>query len=709
LKLIVAEKPSVGRDIARVLGVRGKGEGCLCNDQYVVSWAIGHLVTLCEPEDYDAALKRWKMEHLPIIPEEIQLKSVRKTAAQLTVLRKWMKSKEITEIICATDAGREGELIFRYIYDFAKCKKPVRRLWISSMTDTAIREGFAHLRPLADYDNLYHSARCRSHADWLVGINASRAYSLAHSAHLTLGRVQTPTLAMIVTRQNEIDNFVSKDYWEVIADFAADTNRYTGMWFNENVEDGRLDKKEAADAIVRKVQGKRGQIDSIKSEEKRQLPPLLYDLAELQRDGNRRYGYTAAKTLSIAQGLYEKRKLITYPRTDSRHLSRDIKISPIVAALGQLTEYATYAEYLQTLPKLPVTGRIVDDAKVSDHHAIIPTGKKPPANLPADERRIFDLIARRFLAVFYPPHIRNVTTVATMVENEQFVSKGTEIIQPGWKKLYAHDEDEDDTQVLPKLSEGQAASVEKAEAVAKKTRPPKAYTEATLLSAMENAGRLVDDEEIARQMKDCGLGTAATRAAIIERLLTVGYLRRAAKTLVPTQKAMTLMQILPSEITSPETTGRWEKGLNAITRGSMNPDRFMAGIGKFVGFLVSDAQNAPKTVQFETDKPKGRKSAKKKGSAIGICPLCKGDVLENTKAFYCAKWKGGCKFTIWKNATKNYHYNLSPGDVARLLAGETLGGVRMILPDTHEHAAANLILDLQSPAVVRFVNINRLN
>ncbi|MCL2397306.1 MAG: DNA topoisomerase III [Defluviitaleaceae bacterium] len=708
MKLIVAEKPSVGRDIAHVLKVTGKGEGCLHNNQYIISWAIGHLVTLCDPEDYDPALKRWKMETLPIIPDEIRLKGVGKTASQLKVLRKWMTSKDVTEIICATDAGREGELIFRYIYHHLKCRKPVRRLWISSMTDQAIRDGFAALRPANDFDSLYHSARCRSQADWLVGINASRAYSIAYDAHLTIGRVQTPTLAMIVARQAEIDAFVSKDYWEVEADFSIESGNYSGKWFSEDVKDGRLDDKERADVIVAKVKGQTGRVDSQQTEEKRQLAPLLYDLAELQRHCNRKFGFSAATTLNIAQDLYEKRKAITYPRTDSRHLSRDIKLSPIIATLANLPEYTSYAKYIQSLDKLPITSRLVDDSKVTDHHAIIPTEKKPPANLTPNEYKVYDLIARRFLATFYPAHIQDVTTVVTVVAGEQFLSKGTQIRQLGWKELYADEKDDEESNELPKLTIGDAADVAKVAAKAKKTRPPKPYTEATLLSAMENAGKMVDDEEIARQMKESGLGTAATRAAIIERLLVVGYIRRQAKNLIPTDKAKSLIQILPTEITSPETTGRWEKGLTSINKGSLDPDRFMASIAKFTHFLVENAQNSPKNVQFDTEKPRSRTRTKKQAASLGKCPLCAKDVLENTKAFYCANWKGGCKLTIWKNSTKNYHFELTPAHVAAMLAGKTVTATQIILPDTHEKAVAELVLEPGPPSLVRFINLKRL-
>ena len=710
--LIVAEKPSVARDIAKVLKVSGKGEGCLIGEKYVISWAIGHLITLCDPEDYNPALKRWKGADLPIIPAEIRLKPIAKTNSQLKVLRKWMNAKEVSDIVCATDAGREGELIFRYIYDFVKCRKPARRLWIFSMTDAAIREGFANLRPGADFDNLYFSARCRSHADWLVGINASRAYSISHNAHLSIGRVQTPTLAMIVARQKEIDNFVPKDYWEVEADFLAKAGAYGGKWFSEKLPDGRILDKEQAQGIVAKVKGKTGEVLTANTEEKRQPPPLLHDLAELQRECNRKYGYTAAKTLNYAQNLYEKHKLITYPRTDSRHLSKDLapKLEGIVDVLAKLPEYETYAKFIQNMPNLPITNRIVNDSKVTDHHAIIPTeSRKRLASLSAEERNVYDAIVRRFLAVFYPENIRDITTVISIVENESFVSKGVLIRRAGWRELYSDEKDEDDEKTLPPLEAKEAVRVTKTAAKAKKTQPPKPYTEATLLSAMENAGKMIEDEEIARQMKDSGLGTAATRAAIIERLLTVGYISRRGKALLPTDKAKSLIQILPAEITSPETTGRWEKGLVSISEGGLTADRFMGSIEKFVRFLVENAQNSPKDVVFEKEPAKTRgRGTKKSANSLGNCPLCSGDVLENTKAFYCGKWKNGCKFNIWKSTTKNYHYDLTSEDVATLLSGAVVKNIRITMPDTAEIAAADLILDTAAPSVVRFVNTSIL-
>jgi len=586
--LIITEKPSVGRDIARVLGVRGKGEGYLFGGEYIVSWAVGHLLTLCEPDDYNPRLKRWNVHDLPILPEQIRTKPIAKTEAQLKVLIKLIKQADVNSLICATDSGREGELIFRYIYAYAGSAKPVKRLWISSMTDDAIRAGFQNLRPMSDYDFLYYSALCRSHSDWLVGINASRAYSIRHDANLPVGRVQTPTLAMIVTRQKEIDSFVPEDYWEVHVDLSANAGAFLGKWFEPAKKIDRLDSKEKAAEIVKKVKGKAGAVDSIENTRKSAPPPLLHDLADLQREANKKFGFAAAKTLNVAQSLYEKHKAITYPRTDSRHLPPDIKLAPIVSNLIRQASFSQLA-----ISNYQLSIRFVDASKVTDHHAIIPTDRMPKG-LTSDEAKIYDLVARRFLAAFHTAHVQDVTQVVTKVCGECFLSKGTVLVELGWKVLYTGEKNEDkDSQNLPNLKQGDEVKVVKASSKAKKTTPPKPYTEATLLSAMENCGRMVENEELAAHLKGTGLGTAATRAATIERLLQVEYIVRKGKALAPTDKGKMLIGVLPTEITSPETTGRWEKGLHSINQGKMHPDRFMGSIHKFVNYLVSHSKGVP--------------------------------------------------------------------------------------------------------------------
>ena len=592
--LIIAEKPSVAKDIAKVLNCGKRGDGYLQGEQYVISWAVGHLVTLCEPEDYSPDLKRWNIYTLPIIPQEMKLKPIAKTKKQLDILVNWLNDGSVDDVICATDSGREGELIFRYIYVFAKCKKPFKRLWISSMTDKAIKEGFAKLKPGADYDTLYDSARCRSEADWLVGINATRAFTVRYNELLSVGRVQTPTLAILVARQKEINAFVPADYYEVKADFKTEKEEiYGGKWFNPQDEDTvsqtKISEKEKADEVVKKVKGRTGEVIDVTDEEKKQVHPLLYDLTELQRDCNRKFGFSAQKTLSVAQDLYEKRKLITYPRTNSRALSSDMagKLPQTIEKLGKVEQYAGFAAYISALPKLPITKRIIDDAKVTDHHAIIPTDTTPNlASISADELKVYDLVARRFLCVFYPQYVYNTTKIITMVEGENFITRGTTVVKLGWMELYRNDKNDNEDVPLPNLKVKDNAIVTEVSSEKKKTKPPAAYTEASLLSAMENAGRFVDDDELKEQLKESGLGTPATRASIIERLLAVQYIERKGKALHPTAKGMKLIEIVPPELRSPETTGKWEKGLSSIQKGSMDDVRFMGSIQRYVRYIV---------------------------------------------------------------------------------------------------------------------------
>ena len=646
--LVIAEKPSVGRDIARVLGCREKGDGLLAGGNYIVSWAVGHLAALCNPEDYNPAWKKWSMETLPIMPEQMQLQAVVSGRAQLAVLKKLLRSPEVESLICATDSGREGELIFRYIYQLCGCRKPFRRLWVSSMTDEALREGFASLRPGADYDNLFASARCRSEADWLVGINASRAYTLKYNTLLSIGRVQTPTLAIIVARAQEIAAFVPEEYWELRADFAlADGQTYWGVWQDKQGKTRLVGPQaaEQAKALQAAVKGRPAQVLQVGREEKSQPPPLLYDLTELQRDCNRRYGYSAQKTLDIAQSLYERRKLLTYPRTDSRYLSDDLAphLASRVQRLAGLAQFSDLAAPLLGQP-LPLSKRIIDNSKISDHHAIIPTeGNLRLEGLTPDELRVFRLVALRFLAVFYPPYRYAVTKVLTQVQTEAnpqgelFASRGQEVLQAGWQAVYqqlqaweaaetppkktatAKKSAKEDDQQLPSLQEGQPAQVLAVKSSRKKTQPPKPYTEAGLLSAMENAGRFVEDEALREQLKENGLGTPATRAAIIERLLKVGYIRRQGKNLLPTEKGERLMEVVPPELKSPETTGKWERGLSAIAGGRMTDEVFMASIRRYVQYLVHDCRTSNRFVRFPEEprryKPAGSTAGRPKTAA----------------------------------------------------------------------------------------------
>ena len=649
--LVLAEKPSVARDIARVLGAREKGENCLIGKDYVVTWALGHLVTLKEPQEMDGRYTHWKKEDLPILPAKMETKVIKKTKSQFLAVKKLMNDKETGDIICATDSGREGELIFRYIYEQAGCRKPVRRLWISSMTDEAIRAGFDSLRPSADYDALYASARCRADADWLIGMNATRAYTIRYGVLLSIGRVQTPTLSMLVKRRREIDAFVPQVYYLVNADFGD----YKGVYIDAKGEK-KIATEEAAQAIAARVRGQQASVLQATREHKSVPPPLLYDLTTLQREANAQFGFTAKKTLETAQKLYEQHKLLTYPRTDSRYLSHDM--------LGKVqSTLAAYDGALQPLGEkalqygVRMSKRIFDDAKLTDHHAIIPTGKKAAnLSLTADERRLYELVAKRLAAVFYPNYEYDALRVITACGQDRFLSTGQTVTQEGWKAVYAGEQasgarrggkKKEDEQPLPDLHPGDERVCRDAKVAQDQTKPPKEYNDASILLDMEHAGRQIEDEELREQMKDCALGTPATRAAIIERLISVGYVSRKGKNLTATEKGIHLIEAVPPEIASPETTGRWERALAEIARGSDGERRFREGIARLTAFLVQNASGAP-DVAFAPEERRGRT---KRVPTLGVaCPLCgKGKVAENSKGFYCTKFRDGCKFTIWKN------------------------------------------------------------
>lgn len=708
--LVVAEKPSVARDIAKTLGSTQKGDGCLMGEKYVVSWAIGHLVTLAEPEDYNQIFRKWSFASLPIIPEKMELKAISNTRSQLKILHKWMNDKEIDSIICATDSGREGELIFRYIYEITKSKKPFQRLWISSMTEQAIKEGFANLKDGTEYDLLYRSAKCRSEADWLVGMNATRAYTLRYNVLLSIGRVQTPTLALIVEKQKEIDAFVSKDYFEVQTDFGG----FQGFWIDQE-EQTKIEEESKAKEISQKVDGEDSQVVKVEKEEKRMPAPLLYDLTELQRECNRKFGYSAKKTLDIAQGLYEKRKMITYPRTDSRYLSDDMrgKVQNTMKRLGELELFQEFVIPLSGDKGLAFSKRIIDNAKVTDHHAIIPTDVRHRLDsLTEEEKNVFLLIAARFISVFYPFYRYEITKAYFACQDERFLSKGTVILDEGWqaveKKIVpakGKKEKNNDEQKLPPLSEGEVYKILEAKVLKKKTNPPRPYTESTLLSAMENAGRFVEDEALKEQMKDSGLGTPATRAAIIERLLAVGYITRKGKNLIPTEKGMQLIQVVPDELCSPQTTGKWEKGLSSIAKGKMEEQRFMDSIKRYVTFLVGDASRRKTDVVFPEEVKKGKSKGQK---ALGKCPVCKeGDVLENSKAYFCGRWKSGCKFTVWKDSLAPYGINLTNKIIQTLLKNGKIPDVLVTLPQTGEKGKATMIFSADGRGLIELMDFTR--
>lgn len=707
--LIIAEKPSVGRDIARVLKCSIRGDGFLSSETYIVSWAIGHLVTLFDPEDYNKTLKSWNINTLPIIPDKMNLKPIQKTKKQLQILKQLMNSKEVTSIICATDSGREGELIFRYIYEIVNCKKSFNRLWISSMTDVAIKEGLSSIKPGKDYDNLYYSARCRSEADWLVGINATRTYTLKYNTLLSIGRVQTPTLSIMVERQKEINAFVPEEYFEVQCFFEG----YKGIWFNIKNKESKIKTKEQAKTIVQNVEGKTGIIFSIENEEKQKPPPLLYDLTQLQKDCNKMFGFSAQKTLSLAQDLYEKRKVITYPRTDSQYLSEDM-VPKIHSTLKKLnfTPYDEYIKYINSLNKLPINKRIVDNSKVTDHHAIIPADTKIKiSSLSKDEYSVYNLIVKRFISVFFPNYVYNITRIVTKVEEEYFITKGTTNIKLGWMELYKNNNTEknkDEEEILPTVNKEDIIKVINAEILKKKTKAPKTYTESTLLSAMENAGRFTENEELKEQLKESGIGTPATRASIIERLIKVGYITRKGRSLIPTDKGMKIIEIVPKELKSTETTGKWEKGLTSIAKGKMNKEKFMESINRYVKYIIDTSKTTNIPVHFEEEKMKGKPLYK----SLGSCPSCKnGKILENSKSYYCSNWKTGCKYNIWKNFLDNYKVNLNTDIVKKLLLNKKIENLKIVLPQTNEECIATLVLkntNLKSSPPLELINVSRL-
>jgi len=635
---VLAEKPSVARDIARELGASKRGDGFLHGNGYVVTWAVGHLVSLAQPHEINPDWKQWRFDSLPMLPTSWPLVVYEKTKSQFEVVRKILNSPRVATVVCATDAGREGELIFRYIYEAAACRKPVRRLWISSMTAEAIRKGFDNLQPGVNYDGLADAAQGRSRADWLVGMNLSRAYSLLYNENLSVGRVQTPTLAMIVEREQTLRAFVAEEYIEVLAKFEGIGERkkenYRGTWFRPRDEQedkeaqaklSRLpaDGEEARQIVVRAKSGEVA-IESLRAATQHAQPPLLYDLTELQRHANRLYGFSAQETLGYAQALYERHKLISYPRTDSRHLTTDI-----VATLDSVA-----AAVAPNYPKLVAEGtgkptlgkRFVDDSKVSDHHALLPNAV--PAGrvqLSDPERKIYDLICRRFLMMWHEDHVQAVTTVITAITNpgadapihapshapiiDRYRTSGTLVQQMGWKvldvvveKKTKKSEDDEEDQLLPTdLKQGQPQHVASIEAKNKRTKPPKRFTEGTLLTAMQTAGQTLDEKELSDAMKETGLGTPATRAGIIETLLKRDYMVRKGKTIEATEKGIHLIEVVHPEVKTPAMTGQWESYLKKIHEGEAQLDPFISGIDEYVSGVVRKVRTEPRRPYVSQD------------------------------------------------------------------------------------------------------------
>lgn len=594
--LVLTEKPSVARDIARVLGCKKNGNGCIIGEKYIITWALGHLVTLADPEAYDNKYKTWRMEDLPMLPKSMKLVVIGQTSKQFKAVSSLLSSSEVDKVVIATDAGREGELVARWIIKKANCRKPMLRLWISSQTDKAIREGFAALKPASQYDNLYKSAQCRAEADWLIGLNVSRALTCKHNAQLSAGRVQTPTLAMIVKREEEILKFRPKDYFTVKADFDGFSAIY-----KDSRNQARFFDAAEAQAVADAVRGQRGNLSEVKKTYKFKAPPAAYDLTELQRDANKKYGYSAKQTLSLMQSLYETHKLLTYPRTDSRYITKDVAatLSERLRAIA-IGPYKDFANAV--LRSKPIqTKYIVNDAKVTDHHAIIPTEQYVDlGKLTREEKHIYDLVVRRFLAVLSAPFEYDEMQVTVTIGKHKFYTKGQAVKSAGWKALYdsslSDDDDGDDdvvSQQLPSLSQGQPVFPKNIRIVAGKTTPPARYTEATLLSAMENPTGQVDDGSLKDVLKTAGgLGTPATRADIIEKLFDSFCVERRGKEIFPTSKGKQLIEIVPPDLKSAELTARWEQRLSLIAQGNADDKKFIEEMRSYATALVSSVKSS---------------------------------------------------------------------------------------------------------------------
>jgi len=630
MKVVIAEKPSVARELAAVLNITTKKNGYIEGRGCAITWAFGHLVALQEPGDYDSALKRWSLESLPFIPDEFKLKLIgnRGVDEQFQVIKTLCEQAE--EIVCATDAGREGELIFRYILALSGCEqKPIRRLWLNSLTPDAIKEAFKNLKDGHDYDPLYAAARCRSESDWIVGLNATRYYTVRHGRFgggtdrvlWSIGRVQTPVLAMIVGRDDAIDQFRSQPFWELTTKYREVMFKYTGK---------RFEKPELAQVLLEKITGQPFEVTGIDGKEKKEPPPQLFDLTTLQRDVNKAHGLYAADTLAATQNLYES-KLVTYPRTDSRYLNKDMK-PRIPQILEQLK--AIRAEQIAplNLAKLPFTSRIIDDKKVTDHHAIIPTGVEP-RGLGANEQLVYDAIVTQFIAAFYPACLKTLTTVDGVSNEVPFQTKGTQIIEPGWTALFPKKkkkaDDEEDDQTLPAFEKGETGPHEPSVREGK-TNPPKHFTENSLLGAMEAAGKFVEDDALREALKERGIGTPATRAAIIETLLSRNYIRREKKLLLATDMGRCLIALIRDPLLkSPEMTGEWEEKLKQIERQKLDAGEFMSGICSYIRGLIQTGAS-------------GRLDA----SRMGNCPLCGKEVIKGRTAYGCSGWKEGCAYVL---------------------------------------------------------------
>ena len=612
--LVLAEKPSVGRDIARVLQCTKNGNGFIEGNEYIVTWALGHLVTLAEPESYDDRYKSWKLEDLPMLPSSLNLIVIKKTGKQFSAVKAQMNRPDVKEIVIATDAGREGELVARWIIEKARVNKPLKRLWISSVTDKAIKDGFRKLKDAKDYENLYAAAQARSEADWYVGMNATRALTTKHNAQLSCGRVQTPTISIIAQREEEIKNFIPQSFYGI----QAATDRGTFVWSNRKNKDTRTFSKEEITHIMESLKGRKEiVIQSVKKALKKNYAPSLYDLTELQRDAHKMFGYSAKETLSIMQKLYEQHKLVTYPRTDSKHLSSDM-VSTLKDRLKAVNvqPYRKMA-HVALQGSMELSKAYIDDQKVTDHHAIIPTEETPSLQRLQDrERKIYDLIVKRFLAVFLPPYRFEQTTVEAKIGSESFQTKGKRIVESGWKEVYDFDSEKD--QLLSKMEEGETYSVLSIKETEGQTNPPARFNEGTLLSAMENPKKFMKESNkdlLATIHEAGGLGTVATRADIIEKLFNSGVIEPKGKDIHITSKGKQLLELAPEELQSPTLTAEWEQKLEKISNGTLKKHEFLKEIKDYTKKSVSEIKNSTK--KFSHDNLTGTK-----------CPDCGNLMLE---------------------------------------------------------------------------------
>lgn len=706
---IITEKPSVAADIAATLGGFKKEKGYFESSNQVITWSIGHLVQLVSPQSYTPLWKAWKRETLPMIPEVFELETTQAGSSQFRIIKAVLARKDFSYLVNACDAGREGELIFRYLTQILQCKLPVKRLWISSLTPSEIRKGIESLEDQGlneqKYEQLFLAAKCRSESDWLVGMNASRAVTLGQRKQgnrqvYSIGRVQTPTLALVVNREEEILHFVAQPYWKLNVKFSSDSGEYEGSWFRKGED--RFLKKEEGEKIALLINNKNGSVVQYQKQVKKEAPPQLFDLTTLQREMNRKAGFSAAKTLSIAQALYEKHKLITYPRTDSRYLSPDIipSFSRRLQAIHVPSYKTSIDSILLNIPHLG--GRVINASKVRDHHAMIPTEQIfHPERLSKDELLVISAIHRQFIGIFLREALWEEREAITLVQEETFRSKSRVLLQQGWRVLYDKDNKEEEPRILPELKIGDKVRVNGVNLVEGVTQAPPRHTEGSLLGEMERAGKKLEDETFQEAMKDHGLGTPATRAAILERLKEMKYIVNQGKQLIPTAKGMALVRHLPvPELLSAEMTGEWEYRLLQIETGAASAEKFMQDMKQLTKQLVISCYQAPlmkEEATTELDSPQiAHTTEVKAATKISVfsqisCPICKAPLKENSKAVYCSQWnqKPPCSFSIWKTIAGK---SLTELQMKRLIEKGQTGVLRGFHSKQKKTFSANLIL-----------------